>query len=114
MDEQLNDREAMIARYAEGPHQLEAALAGLSEGQLDIAERDSTWAIRQIVHHVADGDDTWKVFTKRAIGNRGDVFDLQWYWAMPQDEWVKRWAYASREIGPTLAFFRANRGHIVQ
>jgi hypothetical protein len=33
---------------------------------------------------------------------------------MPQDEWVKSWAYASREIGPSLALFRANRGHIVQ
>jgi hypothetical protein len=33
---------------------------------------------------------------------------------MPQDEWVKSWAYASREIGPSLALFRASRGHIVQ
>jgi hypothetical protein len=66
------------------------------------------------VHHIVDGDDIWKVFIKRAIGNPGGTFDLQWYWEMPQDEWVKRWAYASREIEPSLALFRANRGHIVQ
>ncbi len=114
MDEQLSDREAIIASYADGPNQLEAAIAGLSERELDIAERDGTWTIRQIVHHVADGDDIWKVFIKRAIGNPGGEFDLGWYWAMPQDEWVKSWAYAGREIGPSLALFRASRGHIVQ
>lgn len=114
MDEQLSDREAIIARYADGPNQLETAIAGLSEGELDIAESDGTWTIRQIVHHVADGDDIWKVFIKRAIGNPRGKFDLQWYWAMPQDEWAKSWAYASREIGSSLALFRASRGHIVQ
>jgi uncharacterized damage-inducible protein DinB len=93
---------------------LAAALAGLSEGALDIAERDDTWTIRQLVHHIVDGDDIWKVFIKRAIGNPGGTFDLQWYWEMPQDEWVESWAYASREIEPSLALFRANRGHIVQ
>ena len=114
MDKQLSDREAIIARYADGPNQLETAIAGLSEGELDIAESDGTWTIRQIVHHVADGDDIWKVFIKRAIGNPGGKFDLRWYWEMPQDEWAKRWAYASREIEPSLRLFRASRGHIVQ
>jgi len=114
MDEQLSDREAIIARYADGPNQLETAIAGLSERDLDIAESDGAWTIRQIVHHVADGDDIWKGFIKRAIGNPGGKFDLQWYWAMPQGEWAKSWAYASREIGPSLALFRAGRGHIVQ
>jgi uncharacterized damage-inducible protein DinB len=114
MDDQPSDREAIIARYADGPNQLETAIAGLSERELDIAESDGTWTIRQIVHHVADGDDIWKGFIKRAIGNPGGKFDLQWYWAMPQGKWVKSWAYASREIGPSLALFRASRGHIVQ
>jgi hypothetical protein len=114
MHEQLSDREAIMARYADGPNLLETAIAGLSEGELDVAESDDTWTIRQIVHHVADGDDIWKVFIKRAIGNAGGKFDLQWYWAMPQDEWVKSWAYVTRKIAPSLALFRASRGHIVQ
>jgi hypothetical protein len=114
MDEQTSHRESTIARYADGPDQLAAAIAGLSEGELDLAERDDTWTIRQIVHHIVDGDDIWKVFIKRAIGNPAGTFDLQWYWGMPQDEWVERWAYARREIEPSLALFRANRGHVVQ
>jgi hypothetical protein len=114
VDEQLGNREDVIARYADGPDQLETAIAGLSERELDIAESDNTWTIRQIVHHVADGDDVWKVFIKRAVGNPGGKFDLRWYWAMPQDDWANIWSYASREIGPSLALFRASRGHIVQ
>jgi uncharacterized damage-inducible protein DinB len=114
MDEQMSNRETIIARYADGPNELETAIAGLSEGELDIAESDDAWTIRQIVHHVVDGDDIWKVFIKRAIGNPGGKFDLEWYWEMPQDEWVESWAYASREIEPSLALFRSNRGHIVQ
>jgi uncharacterized damage-inducible protein DinB len=114
MNEQLSDRESILAIYTDGPNLLENAIAGLSEGELDFAESETTWTIRQIVHHVADGDDIWKVFVKRAIGNPGGKFDLQWYWAMPQDEWVKSWAYAHREIGASLALLRASRDHIVQ
>lgn len=114
MDEQMAHRESTLARFADGPNLLEATIAGLSEGELNVAQRDDTWTIRQLVHHIVDGDDLWKVFIKRAIGNPGGTFDLQWYWEMPQDEWVERWTYASREIEPSLALFRANRDHIVQ
>lgn len=114
MNEQLSDREAIIAGYADGPSQLEAALAGLSEGDFDLAESDGAWTIRQIVHHLVDGDDIWKVFIKRAIGNPGSEFDLGWYWTIPQTEWVKYWAYARREIGPSLALLRASRDHVLQ
>jgi uncharacterized damage-inducible protein DinB len=93
MDEKTSHRETTIARFAAGPTQLEAAIAGLSEGELDRAEGDHTWTIRQLVHHIADGDDIWKGFIKRATGNPGGTFDLQWYWEMPQDEWVEHWAY---------------------
>ncbi len=114
MDDQARDQEAMLARYADGPRQLEAAIAELSEDELDVAQSEDAWTIRQIVHHVVDGDDIWKVFIKRAIGNTGGEFDLAWYWEMPQDEWVKSWRYASRAIEPSLALFHSNRGHIVQ
>ena len=46
MDQQLSDLEAIIARYADGPNQLETAIAGLSEGELDIAAPDCPIARR--------------------------------------------------------------------
>lgn len=47
-------REEWIADISHLPHQLEAALDGLSEGQLDTPYRPDGWTVRQVVHHVAD------------------------------------------------------------
>jgi hypothetical protein len=114
MTEQTYDPDAILARYADGPAQLEAAIGGLTETDLDMAQSADTWTIRQLVHHIVDGDDIWKVCIKAALGNSGGVFSLQWYWEVEQDTWVERWDYAGRAIGPSLALFRANRRHVVQ
>ncbi len=114
MTEQTRDPDAILARYADGPAQLEAAIAGLAGADLDLALSGDTWTIRQLVHHVVDGDDIWKVCIKGALGNSGSLFTLQWYWDIPQDTWVERWNYAGRAIEPSLALFRANRRHVVQ
>ena len=48
------------------------------------------------------------------MGNEQAEFSLQWYLALPQIEWAKRWSYENRSIDASLALFRANRGHILQ
>jgi uncharacterized damage-inducible protein DinB len=114
MTEHIKDPNAILARYADGPAQLEAALAGLGEADLDVALTDDAWTIRQIVHHIVDGDDLWKAAIKAALGNSRKLFSYLWYWDIPQDTWAESWSYAGRAIEPSLALFRANRGHIVQ
>jgi len=114
MAEQARDLDSLLARYAEGPGQLEAALEGLSAADLDVALTPGTWTIRQIVHHIVDGDDLWKTAIKAALGNSRGLFSYCWYWNKPQDEWAEDWAYGERAIEPSLALFRANRRHIVQ
>jgi hypothetical protein len=114
MSEQATDQSDILASYAAGPDRLEAAIAGLSAADLDLALSSDTWSIRQIVHHIADGDGLWKEFVKRAIGNPEGEFSLAWYWQVGQDEWARRWAYREREIEPSLALFRASRAHVVQ
>lgn len=114
MNAQLPGQDEIIANYGNCPNQLEAAIMGLSETHLDISQSAESWTIREIIHHVADGDDLWKSFLKQAAGNPGGEFLLDWYWQLPQDEWVKRWDYRNRSIEPSLALFRANRNHIVQ
>ncbi|MCC6725742.1 MAG: putative metal-dependent hydrolase [Saprospiraceae bacterium] len=47
-------RAAWIEKIAALPQQLEAALAGISEAQLDTPYRPDGWTIRQVVHHLAD------------------------------------------------------------
>jgi uncharacterized damage-inducible protein DinB len=114
MAEQTRYPDAIIAQYAGGPAQLEAAIAGLSEAELNLAQSADTWTIRQLVHHVVDGDDIWKMATKAALGNSSNPFSLQWYWDRPQNEWVASWDYAGRDLEPSLALFRANHRHILQ
>ena len=114
MSEQLIDLDELIANYGSCPSQLEAAILGLSEINLDLRKSDEDWTIRETIHHIADGDDMWKLFIKRAIGNPNGEYVFDWYWQVPQDEWAKRWSYKERSIEPSLALFRANRSHIVQ
>lgn len=49
-----NDRHQAIAAIGAAPAKLRAAIAGLSDGQLDTAYRDGGWTIRQVVHHLPD------------------------------------------------------------
>jgi uncharacterized damage-inducible protein DinB len=114
MTGQAHDPDAVLAQYKDGPAQLQTALAGLSEAALDATPDAKNWSIRQLVHHIVDGDDIWKTFIKIALGNSEATFELQWYWDIPQTTWAKSWAYATREIEPSLALFRANRRHVVQ
>ncbi|NUQ27394.1 MAG: putative metal-dependent hydrolase [Acidobacteriaceae bacterium] len=47
-------RKEAIAEIAALPEKLSAALARLSEAQLDTAYREGGWTVRQLVHHIAD------------------------------------------------------------
>jgi len=105
---------SIVARYGEGPAQLEQALTGLQDADLDAPPPQGGWTIRQIVHHLVDGDDLWKLGIKAALGNEQGVFTLEWYWVLPQDTWADRWAYAGRPIDVSLALFAATRAHVTQ
>ncbi len=113
MNNQINTQEAVLNQYADGPALLDSALAGLSETDLDLTLSNDSWSIRQIVHHVVDGDDIWKTCIKIAIGNNEALFSLKWYTVKSQMEWSESWAYSRRGLEASLALYRANRSHIV-
>ncbi len=50
----LADHAAHIDSIAALPENLRAAVAGLSEAQLDTPYREGGWTVRQLVHHIAD------------------------------------------------------------
>jgi catechol 2,3-dioxygenase-like lactoylglutathione lyase family enzyme len=114
MEDQNLTPGSILADYASGPESLEAAVAGLTESELDLAPPTGGWTIRQTVHHITDGDDIWKTGIMAALGSPTGIFGLEWYWEKPQDEWVESWLYACRPIEPSLALFRANRAHLVE
>ncbi|MEO6213038.1 MAG: YfiT family bacillithiol transferase [Vicinamibacterales bacterium] len=47
-------RTTLIRRIAETPAALRAAVAGMTESQLDTPYRPGGWSVRQLVHHVPD------------------------------------------------------------
>ena len=104
-------QDQILSRYAAGPDLVQSAIRGLEDNQLDLTLSPDSWSIRQLIHHIADGDYLWKEFLLRAAGDPERVFSLEWYWCLPQDEWVKRWSYAEREVSHSLALFNANRQH---
>ncbi len=110
----MADSSNILALYLNGPAELRRKLAGLTEAQLNLSQNPETWTIRQIAHHIADGDDMWKMLLKAALGNSDATIGLPWYWDKPQVEWAKNWNYAGRELEPSLALFEANRRHVQQ
>ena len=47
-------RRQWVASIATLPGKLEAALAGMTDAQLDTPYRPEGWTVRQLVHHIAD------------------------------------------------------------
>ena len=112
--ESPDDQSVILGQYAEGPQLLETAVSGLDDTELDARRPQGGWSIRQIVHHIVDGDDVWKWCIKSALGNDGAEFSLAWYWAQPQEVWADRWENATRSIDVSLSLLRANRKHVLQ
>jgi len=113
MESPENQKE-ILELFKQGPSILENALTGLSDIELDYIPMNGGWSIRQIVHHLVDGDDLWKIYIKIALGNEQAEFTLKWYQALPQTEWATRWSYEKRSIDVSLALFKAIRDHILQ
>jgi hypothetical protein len=110
-----DDKQREVLSQYGGRHELVlSAIQGLDESQLDLSLTPEGWSIRQLIHHIADGDYLWKTFLLMAAGDGDRVFSLEWYWCLPQDEWVKRWTYAGREISPSLSLLESNARHTLQ
>lgn len=104
----------VLASYLDGPAEFETAVCGMGEPELDHLPALGGWTVREIAHHVADGDAIWGAGVKMALGRGQAVFSLQWYWDQPQEVWAERWGYRLRPVAPSLELLRANREHIAQ
>lgn len=104
--------EEIIELYAQGPRRLQEALAGVSAHDLERAKAAGEWTIRQLVHHIADGDDLWGSAIKAALANSGSQYRHDWY--TTNNACAETLDYAGREIEPALHLFRANHEHILQ
>ena len=103
----------LLGRYLQLPDKLESAVAGLSNTELDLSLAQG-WSIRVYVHHVVEGELMWQLYLRAILGRDGIEFPIQWYFGLPQDEWVKQWVYQKRAVDPTLSLFRASTSALTE
>lgn len=104
--------EEIIELYAQGPQRLREALAGLNEQDLELAKAPGEWSIRQLVHHISDGDDLWMRAVKAALARPGCQYSHDWY--TTDNASAELLDYAGRAIEPALLLYNANHEHILQ
>lgn len=103
--------EETLALYTRGGDDVEAALAGLTEADLDLTRAPEEWSIRQIVHHLAETDSMFLMIFESALAQSGSTFIRNTY---DQAHWAETLAYKERAIEPSLALIKATRRHIAQ
>jgi uncharacterized damage-inducible protein DinB len=105
----LADLRGAIDQIAECPKAMRAAVAGLSDEQLDTPYRDGGWTVRQVVHHVPDSHMNSYIRCKLCVAE-----DNPRITAYNQDDWVL-FADAHRApIAPSLTLLDALHERWVQ
>ena len=102
-------RSSLVARYEAGPGVLRAAVAGLTDAELDRRPSDGGWTPREVVHHVADSEMTSAIRLRRLIAEESPLIV-----GYDGDEFARRLHYADRPIRPALAAVEAARATTAQ
>ena len=90
-------RQEAIQKIAETPARIRAAVAGLSQSQLDTPYREGGWTVRQVVHHVPDSHLNAYVRLKLALTE--DKPTIKPY---AEDKWAQLADTASTPIATSL------------
>ncbi len=99
----------LITHFERAPDLLQAALAGLTEAQLDLARAPGKWSIRQTVHHLADSASSSLVRLLMALAEPGRSFKSNPY---SQDRWVAALGHERRPIASSVALLTAIHQHV--
>jgi hypothetical protein len=97
--------------YSQSPSELEQALAGLSEEDLDVTLSPGKWSIRQNVLHLVDLELVAMHKVKFALAESGRTYTGN---PFSQDVWASGLDYKHRSIEAEVELFRAVRKHIIQ
>jgi DinB superfamily len=98
----------LLDRYASGVADLEDALAGITEADLDRPQPGDEWTARQVVHHLADSETMAYIRLRRLIAEDEPVIH-----GYDEPEWARRLHY-ERAIEASVAVVRAVRSASLQ
>jgi uncharacterized damage-inducible protein DinB len=98
-DEKLTfpQREHLIGEIEQAPALLRAAVAGLSDAQLDTPYREGGWTVRQVVHHLADSHMNAYIRFRLALTETEPTIK-----PYSQDDWAKLADARSAPVEPSL------------
>lgn len=100
---EITDRTARVERYRSGMADLEDALAGITEAELDRPQPSGEWTARQIVHHLADGEAMSYTRLRRLVADDDPIIQ-----AYDEPTFARRLHY-DRPIETSLAVVAAVR-----
>ena len=94
-------RAAWIEEFSKAPANLQAAVSGLSDAQLDTPYRQGGWTVRQVCHHLPDSHSNGYVRTKLTLTEKSPIIK-------PYDEdlWAKL-GDSNLPVGIALDHYRA-------
>ena len=92
-----NERQRLIDRYREGPAEVDRALEGITDAELDYRIAEGEWTPREVVHHLADSEMTSAIRIRRLIAEEQPLIA-----GYDQEEFARR-LYYTRPIGGSLA-----------
>ena len=98
------ERNKLIAQYAAGAREVEAALDGFPSAALAAHPFPGKWSAREIVHHLADSESASAQRLRKLLSEENPV--IQGY---DQEAWAILLRYNLRDHAPALDLFRAVR-----
>lgn len=101
-----DERQELIARYAEGPARLEAALARVPEAARQWRPGPGKWSVHEVVVHCADSETNSHMRIRYLLGE--DAPAIMGY---DQDRWAAVMDYHAHPLEPALATIRAVRAN---
>jgi len=103
------EREALIARYADGANEVERAIRDIGRKAFDRRPPDGSWSAREVIHHLADSEMTSAIRIRRLLFEDEPVIG-----GYDEAGYAVAFHYADRPIEPALAALRAARSTTVQ
>ncbi|HWO58289.1 MAG TPA: putative metal-dependent hydrolase [bacterium] len=95
------ERQELIEKMRQLPDQIEAAVRGLNDAQLDTPYGPGKWTVRQVAHHLADSHMNAIIRMKLVLAE--DNPTLKPY---NQDDWARFEDAAKLPVAPSLSIIR--------
>lgn len=94
-----------MTAWVQIPVDIQNAIEGLSENDLDFRGGPEGWSIRETVHHLVEANLVAGSIMIAALGESGCTYD--WSWLNPDLAWMERMGYKTAPVEPAIETLRA-------